>query len=84
MAEMSCNLVSKSAIGADSDDKFDGNCDGMMIDELQICYHGQGVVYVLIGIERIFQLLTQEQVCSVSGERTENINSMNFLQKYQS
>ena len=34
MAEMSCNLVSKSAISADSDDKFGG--DGMMIDEGKI------------------------------------------------
>ena len=33
---MSCNLVSKSAISADSDDKFGGNCDGMMIDEGKI------------------------------------------------
>ena len=36
MAVMSCNLVSKSAIGTDSDDKFDGNFDGMMIDEGKI------------------------------------------------
>ena len=51
MAVMSCNLVSKSAIGADNDDKFYGDFDGTMIDEgkinhnLMIFTNGLMIIY---------------------------------------